>query len=152
MTVWKPPNSLAAHCIQLQTWLRSHRIATGKFTKRWQYRATLFKYKTRQPQPVTCRALQLHDRVCMPCQHPVGGMCLRMMAGGKGADEVGFIDHADAQICGWVSCAAVVVAAYQRAMEAGMALPPKLQLIEYRCCTSLARVQKSPKKTSCAGK
>ena len=100
-------------------------MATGKFTKRWQYRASRFKYKTRQPQPVARRALQLHHGVRVPSQHRMGGVCLRMVASGKGADQVGLVHNADAQRWGRVTGPAVVVAAHQCATKAGVALPPK---------------------------
>lgn len=101
-------------------------MATGEFTKGWQYRAAPFKDKAWQPQAVTRRALQMHHGVGVPGQHGVCGMLLRMVAAGERADDVGLINHADAQISRWVARPAVVVASHQRAVKLRMALPPEL--------------------------
>ena len=131
MTLWKPPNRLPTRHIQLDIGLRQHGVATRKFTKSWQDGAARRHDKARQPQVVARWTLQLCGWVQMACKHSVGGMFLRMMAGGKRANKIGLINHADVQVCGWVACPAVVVAAYQHAIELRMALPPNRHLTEH---------------------
>ena len=84
MTLWQPPNRLPTHREQPDVGLRRNGVPTGKFTERRQNRAALLKNKTRQPQSVARGALQCGCRMQMASQHGVGGMALRVMAGGKG--------------------------------------------------------------------
>lgn len=136
------PNPAAARRIQLYAGLRRDGVASGKFTKRWQYRAAAFEHKTRQAKPVTRRALQLHNGVGVACQHSVRGVSLRVVASSKRADQIRLINHTDVQAWGWVASAAVMVAAYQRASQLRMAITPGCHLAKHRRCTGLARMQK----------
>ena len=131
MTLWESPNRLPARHIQLDIGLRYHGVAARKFTKSWQDGASRLDDKARQPQAVARWALQLYGGMQMTCKHGVGGVFLRMMTGGKRADKTGLFNHADVQLCGWVACPTVVVAAYQYALELRMALPPNRHLTKH---------------------
>ena len=118
------PNRLPARCIQLDTGFGSDGVTPSKFTKRGQYCAVFTHYKAWQSQTVTPHALQLHSGVQVASKHRVAGMRLGVMTGCKRAQQVRLVHHADVQLRRRITGAAVVVAAYQYAIQICMALPP----------------------------
>ena len=140
------PDRTTAYRKQLHTRLRRNRIATGKFAKRGQDGAPCFKYKARQTQAVTRWALQLHGRMLVACQHGLGGVQLRVVAGRERPDQIRLIDHFDIEFGRRIACSGVVVAAYQCAVQAGVALSPDFKLTENRSCTGLEGMQKVAQK------
>lgn len=145
------PDCLPTCCIQLYTGSGRDVVASGKFSKRGQDSAAALKHKAWQAQAVTPRALQLHRWVQMPSQNRMGGVLLRVVAGGKRANQIRLVDHTDVEIFRRVASAAVMVAADQCAGQAVMAVPPRLELTKHRCCACMVGMQKVTQKNQLRG-
>ena len=118
-----------------------HGVAPGEGAEGGQGGLTGVAHKAGQAQPVARWAAQVNDRVVVTGEHKVGGVGLRMVAGGERADQPGLVDHLNVQFCWWVARAVVVVAAHQRHAHNGVLLAPGSQRLHQLGCAASGGVQ-----------
>ena len=116
-------------------------MAAGEGTKGRQDGQARFAHEAGQTHRVARGAAEVADRVQVAGEHEVGGVRLRVVAAGEGAEQPGFVHHGNARLGRRVARAVVVVAAHQRHVQAAVLFAPVVQGFENRGRAAGGRVQ-----------